>query len=142
MNNQKGFTLIELMIVIAIIGILAVIAIPAYQNYVKKAAYSEILVAMAPIKTAVDVCYASTKNLGACATASDIGESLPTDGTKALDRIDMAEAGGGAFIAKPNEYKGIVEGDTCTLKPTAEDSTSRLIWEYSGPCADNGYVKN
>ena len=61
MNNQKGFTLIELMIVIAIIGILAAIAIPAYQNYVKKAAYSEVISAMTSYKTAVDVCYAESR---------------------------------------------------------------------------------
>jgi type IV pilus assembly protein PilA len=55
-STQKGFTLIELMIVVAIIGILAAIAIPAYQNYTLKAKFSEVVNSVAPIKTGIEVC--------------------------------------------------------------------------------------
>lgn len=55
-SAQKGFTLIELMIVVAIIGILAAIALPAYNNYTDKAKFSEVVMAMSPIKTALSVC--------------------------------------------------------------------------------------
>ena len=54
-NQQKGFTLIELMIVIAIIGILAAVALPAYQTYTKKAKFSEVIAAVAPYKIAIDL---------------------------------------------------------------------------------------
>jgi len=53
---QQGFTLIELMIVIAIIGILAAIALPAYQTYTNKAKFSEVVLAASNQKTAVEVC--------------------------------------------------------------------------------------
>lgn len=53
---QKGFTLIELMIVVAIIGILAAVALPAYNNYTNKARFSEVVMATSPIKTALAEC--------------------------------------------------------------------------------------
>ena len=53
---QQGFTLIELMIVIAIIGILASVALPAYSNYTNKAAFSEVVLATSSVKADVEVC--------------------------------------------------------------------------------------
>jgi type IV pilus assembly protein PilA len=67
---QKGFTLIELMIVIAIIGILAAIAIPAYQNYTIRAQVTEGLTLADGWKTAIAEYYANTGNLtGTCVSA-------------------------------------------------------------------------
>jgi type IV pilus assembly protein PilA len=140
MNAQKGFTLIELMIVIAIIGILAAIAIPSYQNYIKKSAYSEIPLAMSAVRTAIDTCYGIEKDLTLCDSAAEIGETLPTGLTgKALSGITVTA--GGVVVATPNAYKGIVATETCTLTPTA-DASDRLVWTYSGGCLTAGYVKN
>lgn len=56
MKRQSGFTLIELMIVVAIVAILAAIALPAYQNYTKKAKMTELVAASGALKTAAEVC--------------------------------------------------------------------------------------
>ena len=67
---QKGFTLIELMIVVAIIGILAAIAIPAYQDYTTRAKVTEAVNAMAPAKTSVSEFFISQGSMPATANAA------------------------------------------------------------------------
>jgi type IV pilus assembly protein PilA len=72
---QKGFTLIELMIVIAIIGILAAIAIPAYQNYTIRAQVSEANSLVGGVETAFDECFANKgdASAGKCGSLTDVG---------------------------------------------------------------------
>ncbi len=74
MKAQKGFTLIELMIVVAIIGILAAIAIPQYQNYVAKSQVSRVMSETGQLRTAVEACILEGRlTLGTGAGECDVG---------------------------------------------------------------------
>lgn len=75
MKRQQGFTLIELMIVVAIIGILAAIALPAYQDYTIRAKVSEIMVLASKDKTSISEYYISQGSMPANATAAGINTS-------------------------------------------------------------------
>jgi type IV pilus assembly protein PilA len=66
MNAQKGFTLIELMIVVAIIGILAAVAIPQYQNYIAKSQVSRVMGELGALRTSVETCVLDGKTTAQC----------------------------------------------------------------------------
>ena len=79
MQNQKGFTLIELMIVVAIIGILAAVALPAYSDYTKRAKMSEVMGFAASAKTAVSECLLDQGADTLCDTNTEAGLAAAAD---------------------------------------------------------------
>lgn len=94
MNAQKGFTLIELMIVIAIIGILAAIAIPAYQDYTVRAKVSELLVAGSSAKSAVSEGFQTGGMTGVKAAAAAATKGSSSDAvSKYLQSVKVSETG-------------------------------------------------
>ncbi len=144
---QKGFTLIELMIVVAIIGILAAVAIPAYQDYIKRAAYTEVTGAMSPYKTAIAESFQNGTALADMAALEDGGTAsgvpaTPANSTsKALNKMSITAA---AITVTPNAFKGLLVTDICVLTPTAEGTpgSQRLVWAYSNVCLTKSFVKN
>lgn len=103
MNAQKGFTLIELMIVVAIIGILAAIAIPAYQDYTAKSKAAAALADIAALKTGYEMHYNEKGVTGL--TLAAIGGSTPTGNCSTVAVTPPTEDANGAATATTDAIK-------------------------------------
>lgn len=129
-SNQKGFTLIELMIVVAIIGILAAIALPAYQNYTQKARFTEVVNATAAAKSAVEVCAQTQNGADAAAVLANCdggGAGIPTNVTAAAGVVGLATTNG-VIVATKATDASITGNGTFTLTPTLDFATRQVTW--------------
>jgi len=112
---QKGFTLIELMIVVAIIGILAAIAIPAYQDYTIRAKVSEVLVLASAARTNVAEYFQSTGQMPTSTTAAGINTAAGQ--SDFVNTIEFQTSNGGALLTYTIEdIGGSTDGADKTLE--------------------------
>ena len=96
MKKQSGFTLIELMIVVAIVAILAAIALPAYQTYTQKARFSEVVAATGSFKTAIEVCAQTIAAADGALTDCDAGTNgVPANISAANGNVASVEVDDG-----------------------------------------------
>jgi type IV pilus assembly protein PilA len=135
-KTQQGFTLIELMIVVAIIGILAAIAVPAYQNYTLKAKFSEVVLATDGVKAAIELCVQE----GNCGPTGAVptGVALGTNGVPASPSATtyfsaLTVSGAGAITATATSTGGLA-AETYILTPSSIASDGKVSWAKSGTC--------
>ena len=142
-SMQQGFTLIELMIVVAIIGILAAIALPAYNDYIVRSKMTEILGLGAAAKTTITEYFQSTGSFPADANQAglntDISQSAYLQGT-----IDLTTTATEVTVTYEISGTGIgaadLAGDTLIFAGTNPVGTSRLNWTCNTGTADAKYL--
>ena len=124
-NETSGFTLIELMIVVAIIGILAAIAVPAYQNYVLRTQVTDGISLLGIAKTPVSEAFLNTGQAPVDRVASGLSANPGDTQGKYVSGIDVVN--GVIVVTFGNEASGIIQGLTVTMTPY-EAADLSVVW--------------
>ncbi|WP_218241755.1 pilin [Comamonas fluminis] len=126
---QKGFTLIELMIVVAIIGILAAVALPAYQDYTTRAKVSEMVLAASAGRTSLSEAYAAKSAFPAAASAADY---ITNASSKYVASVAYQDSNSGAqaqiTVTGTSALGGTANGTTLTLTGVGDTDTGTVKW--------------
>ena len=121
---QKGFTLIELMIVVAIIGILAAVALPAYQDYTKRAKLTEVILAASSCRTSITEIYQSATTLP---TAGSWGCEATTAASKYVALITTNAGGIVSVQASTSMNDATINGMWISLVPYSNGASTGLV---------------
>jgi Tfp pilus assembly major pilin PilA len=135
-KRHRGFTFTELFISLGVLVVLGSIAWPAYNNFMRRTYYNDILTALAPYKAGVLACYQDTHTLEKCNGGAN---HIPANILAEKGVIASLKVYSGIIMAAPVPHGGVLAADTYVLTPAIQGNA--LTWVASGGAVQNGYAE-